>query len=244
MPWFSLSNDTFSFPIDYKHSCHLYLARFCGVFKKGCNVSSDYSFNQGFEGSFEHQLSASPVSQRGQGVMAETLWQQRIEFGCWWNVFPYACSFLSIQFTALCFHMMWANCSNNFFPGRVVVCVQYTGWGTHMETHTCANLCWVPQSQGAAAVWFMCRVSPWLCTNTVLMVPSQPEQSKQFWFSGEHVQVLWKWLVLTQIRELLHVGTVEVSLVCIQRQANMLPESTFCWQLSSCLSSHLHILLM
>lgn len=56
-----------------KHSCHLYLARFCGVFKKGCNRSSDNSFNQVFEGSFEHQLSVSPVSKCDQGVMAELL---------------------------------------------------------------------------------------------------------------------------------------------------------------------------
>lgn len=42
---------------------------------------------------------------------------------------------------------------------------------------------------GSAHTW---EVTAWLCTNAVLMVPSQPEQSKQFWLSGEHVQVLWK----------------------------------------------------
>lgn len=74
MQWFSLSNDIFlSQLMTGKHSCNLYPARFCEVFKKGCNRSSDYSFNEVFGGSFEHQLGVSSVTKCDQGVMAEPL---------------------------------------------------------------------------------------------------------------------------------------------------------------------------
>lgn len=148
----------------------------------------------------------------------------------WW-VSPFSSSRLNLDACGILFplHAVFFKISSHLcvsvrcgLPAAIILsqagwwCGSNTQDKAHTLKHTCVQTC--PGSL-TVTVWFMWRVSPWLCTHM-----------------GGFC------MVLTQIRELLPVGTAKVSLVCIQRQANTLSESTYCWQLPSCLSSHLHIL--